>query len=94
MQLSLTCYSLGVTLSFWKFWVENGLLIQVRYCCLLGIWCVFIVVMVFFLFLHDKIYVDMYLKISERILVQTHIRFNNIVARNVSCSSHIKYEKH
>ena len=49
MQLSLTYYSLGVTLSFYKFWFENDTLIQVRYCHLLGIWCVFI---------------DVYLKIS------------------------------
>ena len=69
MQLSLTCYSLGVTLSFWKFWFENGTLIQFRYCRLVGIWCVFIVVMLFFLILHDKIYVDIYLKIFRCILV-------------------------
>ena len=61
MQLSLTYYSLGVPISFCKFWFENDTLIQVRYCQLLGIWCVFIVDMLissFFLILHDKIYVD------------------------------------
>ena len=51
---SLTCYDLGVTISLCKFWFENDTLIQVRYCHLLGIWCVFIV---------DQIHVDMYLKI-------------------------------
>ena len=45
MQLSLTYYSLGVTISFCKFWFENEneTLIQVKYRHLLGIWCVFIV---------------------------------------------------
>ena len=65
MQLSLTYYSLGVTISFCKFWFENDTLIQVRYCHLLGIWCVFIVDMLFSSFVdsaHDKI--DVYLKIS------------------------------
>ena len=47
MQLSLTYYSLGVTISFCKFWFENDTLIQVRYCHLLGIWYVFIVDMLF-----------------------------------------------
>ena len=47
MQLSLTYYSLEVTLSFCKFWFENGTLIQVRYCHLLDIWYVFIVNMLF-----------------------------------------------
>ena len=42
MQRSLTYYSQGVTISFCKFWFENDTLIQVRYCHLLGIWCVFI----------------------------------------------------
>ena len=42
MQLSLTYYSLGVTISFCKFWFENNTLIQVTYCHLLGIWYVFI----------------------------------------------------
>ena len=60
MQLSLTYYSLGVTISFCKFWFENGILIQVKYSHLLGIWCVFIV---------DKIYVDICLKIFGCILV-------------------------
>ena len=72
MQVSLTYYSLGVTISFCKFWFENDTLIQVRYCYLLGIWCVFIVDMLIsslFLILHDKIYVDMYLKIFGYILV-------------------------
>ena len=47
VQLSLTYYSLGVTISFFKFWFENDTLIQVRYCHLLGIWYVFIVDMLF-----------------------------------------------
>ena len=47
MQLSLTYYSLGVTVSFCKFWFENDTLIQVRYCHLLGIWYVFIVDLLF-----------------------------------------------
>ena len=42
MQLSLTYYSKGVTISFSMSWFENDALIQVRYCHLLGIWCVFI----------------------------------------------------
>ena len=65
MQLSLTYYSLGVTILFCKFWFENDTLIQVRCCHLLGIWCVFIVDMLFSSFfdsVHDKI--DVYLKIS------------------------------
>ena len=41
VQLSLTYYGLSVTISFCKFWFENDTLIQVRYCPLLGIWCVF-----------------------------------------------------
>ena len=72
MQLSLTYYSLGVTISFYKFWFENDTLIQVRYCHLLGIWYVFIVdilTLPLFLILHDKIYVDIYLKIFGCILV-------------------------
>ena len=72
MQLSLTYYSLGVTISFCKFWFENDTLIQVRYCHLLGIWYVFIVdilTLPLFLILHDKIYVDIYLKIFGCILV-------------------------
>ena len=72
MQLLLTYYSLGVTISFCKFWFENGTLIQVGYCHLLVIWCVFIVDMLissFFLILHDKIYVDICLKIFGCILV-------------------------
>ena len=77
MQLSLTYYSVGVAISFCKFWFENDTLIQVRYCHLLGIWCVFIVDMLFASFffdsVHDKIYVDTYLKIFECILVlNTH----------------------
>ena len=75
MQLSLTYYSLDVTTSFCKFWFENDTLIQVRYCHLLGIWYVFIVDVIFFLFFfvlfysaHDKIYV-IYLKIFGCILV-------------------------
>ena len=73
MQLSLTYYSLGVTISFCKFWFENDTLIQVRYCHLLGIWYVFIVDMLFSSFFldsaHDKIYADIYLKIFRCILV-------------------------
>ena len=70
MQLSLTYYSLGVTVSFCKFWFENDTLTQVRYCHLLGIWHVFNVS--FFLFfdsLLDKVDVDIYLKIFGCILV-------------------------
>ena len=73
MQLSLIYYSLGVTISFCKFCFENDTLIQVRYCHLLGIWCVFIVDMLFFFLFfdsaHDKINVDIYLKIFRCILV-------------------------
>ena len=47
MQLSLTYYSLGVTILFSKFWFENDTLIEVRYCHLLGVWCVFIVDLLF-----------------------------------------------
>ena len=102
MQLSLTYYSLGVTISFCKFWFENDTLIQVRYCHLLGIWYVFVVDKLFssgfFYSTHGKIYVDIYLKIFRCILVlyYIHIRFNNMIIRNVSCSFllHIKYEKH
>ena len=43
VQLSLTYYGLGVTISFCKFWFGNDTLTQVRYCLLLGIWCVFTV---------------------------------------------------
>ena len=43
VQLSLTYYGLGVTISFCKFWFENDTFIQVRYCHLLGIWGVFTV---------------------------------------------------
>ena len=51
---------------------------------------------VLFLYLqHCKIYVDMYLKLFRCILVLIHIRFNNIIIRNVPYSflSHIRYEK-
>ena len=62
MQLSLTYYSQGVTISFCKFWLENDTLTQVRHCHLWDIWCVFIVDMLlssfFFDSAHDKIYVD------------------------------------
>ena len=94
MQLSLTYYSLGVTISLCKFWFDNDTLIQVRYCHLLGIWNIFIVDILFSSFFdsaHDKIYVDIYLKIFwvYYIFIRTSIR-------NVSCSFllHIKYEKH
>ena len=73
MQLSLACYSLGVTISFCKFWCENDTLIQVRYCHLLGIWYVLIIDMLmsssFFDSAHDKIYVDIYPKIFGCILI-------------------------
>ena len=70
-QLSLIYCSLGVTISFCKFWFENDTLIQVRYCQLLGIWFVFMVICEFlpFLILHNKIYVDIYLTICGCILV-------------------------
>ena len=58
MQLSLTYYSPGVTISFCKFWFENNTLMQVRYCHLLGIWCVFVVHILFSSFFdsaHDDI---------------------------------------
>ena len=95
MQLSLTYYRLGVTISFCKFWFENDTLIQVRCCHLLGIWYVFVVDMLFssfFLILCMIRYVDIYLKIFKFILVLIHIRFNNMIVRNVSCSFllHIK----
>ena len=45
MQLSLRYYSLGVTMSFGKFWFESDTLIQIRYCHLVGIKCDFIVAM-------------------------------------------------
>ena len=90
MQLSLTYYSLGVTISFCKFWFEDDTLIQVRYCHLLGICCVFIVDILFSSFfdsVHDK--VDVYLKISFI------YRFSNQIIRNVSYSFllHTKFEK-
>ena len=73
MQLSLTYYSLGVTISFCKFWFENDTLIQVRYCHLLDTWYVFIVDMLFsffFLILRMIRYVDyIYLKIFGCVLV-------------------------
>ena len=72
MQLSLTYYSLGVTISFCKFWYENDTLIQVGYCHLLGIWCVPIVdvlISSFFLILCDKIYVGICLTIFVCIIV-------------------------
>ena len=73
MQLSLTYHSLGVTISFCKFWFENDTLIQVRYCHLLDIWHVFIVDMLLFPYFldsaHDKIYADIYLKIFGCILI-------------------------
>ena len=62
-------HSMGVTISFCKFWFEN----EVRCCHLLAIWYVFIVDMLFSFFFfdsaHDKIYVDIYLKIFWCILV-------------------------
>ena len=71
VQLPLTYYGLGVTISFCKFWFENDTLIQVRYCHLLGIWCVFTVDLLIspFLILHGKIYVDICRKIFGCILV-------------------------
>ena len=68
MQLSLTYYSLGVTISFCNFWFENDTLIEYGYCHLLGVWRVFIVdilISFFFLILHDKIYVDIFLMIFD-----------------------------
>ena len=65
MKLSLTYYSVGVTISLCKFCFENNTLILVRYCHLLDIWCVFMADVIFFLFFgsaYDKI--DAYLKIS------------------------------
>ena len=50
VQLSLTDYGLGVTISFCKSWFENDTLIQVRYCPLLGSWCVFTVDLLISLF--------------------------------------------
>ena len=100
MQLSLTYYSLDVNITFCKFWFENDTLKQVRYCHLLGIWYIFVVDMLFssavFYSRHNKIYVDIYLKIFRCILILTHIRFKNMIIRNLSCSFllHIKYEKH
>ena len=66
MKLSLTYYSVGVTISFCKFWFENDTLIQVRYCHLLGIWYVFIVDMLFSSFFFDSAHdeIDAYLKIT------------------------------
>ena len=37
----------GCPISFFKFWFEIDTLIQVRYCHLLGIWCAFIVHILF-----------------------------------------------
>ena len=44
----------------------------------------------------DEIYVDIYLKMFGCFYFYIHIRFNNVITRNVSCSFllHIKYEKH
>ena len=73
MQQSLTYYSLGATISSCKFWFENDTLIQVIYCDLLDIWYVFTIDMLFsssfFDSTHDKIYVDIYLKILGCILI-------------------------
>ena len=43
----------------------------------------------------DEIYVDIYLKMFGCFYFYIHIRFNNVITRNVSCSLllHIKYEK-
>ena len=68
----MTYYGLGITKSSGKFWFENDTLTQVSYCHLLGIWYVFIVDMLFSFFFdsaHDKIDVDIYLKIFRCILV-------------------------
>ena len=88
MQLSLTYYSLGVTISFCKFWFENDTLIQVRYCHLLGIWYVFVVDMLFFSFF----LILCMIRYSDVFQFYIHIRFNNMIIRNVSCSFllHIK----
>ena len=80
MQLSLTYYSLGVTISFCKFGFENDTLIQVRYCHLLGIWYVFIVDMLFssFFFIlrirYMLIYIYIYIYIYKDI--QIYFSFN------------------
>ena len=73
MQLSLTYCSLGVTISFCKFWFKNDTLIHVRYWQLSDIGCVFIADMSFFFLYfdsaHDKVADDIYLKIFGCILV-------------------------
>ena len=71
MQLSFTYYSLGVTISFCKFWFENNNLIQVRYCHLLATWRVSIADMLIFpfLILQNQIYINICLKIFGCILI-------------------------
>ena len=91
MQLSLTYYSLGVTISFCKFWFENDTLIQVRYCHLLGIWCVFIVDTLFSSFFdsaHDKI--DVFLKISFIYTSDLIIYLLEMFHVHSSCMSNMK----
>ena len=92
MQLSLSCYSLGVTISFCKFWIENDTLIQVKYCHLLGIWYVFI--LPFFDSVHGKIYFDIYLNIFRCILVlytsDLMMRLLEMFHAHYSCISNMK----
>ena len=67
-QLSLAYYSLGVTISFCKFWFENYTLILARSCHFLDIWCVFIADMLissFFFF--DSAWQDLCWYISKYI---------------------------
>ena len=90
MQQSLTYYSLGVTISFCKFWFQNDTLIQRRYCHLLGIWYVFVVDLlfssVFFYYYysaHDKIHVDIrqYLakgSVSSKYRVEPETKKSNV----------------
>ena len=79
-----------------KFWFENDTLIQGRYCHLLGIWYVFIVVMLFsffFLILRMIRYMLIYIwRYSNVFWFYIHVRFNNMMIRNVSISFllHIK----
>ena len=90
---------MSVTISFCKFWFENDTLIQVRCCHLLGIWCVFIVdmlilsIFLFCMIRYMLIYISRY---SDVFQFYIHIRFNNIVIKNVSCSFllYIKFQKH
>ena len=81
MQLSLPYYSLGFTISFCKFWFEKDTLIMVRCCHFGGVYVCLGIWCVFWMYFSFIVY--------------AHIRFNNIVIRNVACSFllHMKYEK-